>query len=204
MPPQRRRLLVHTAAQEFASAGYERASLNRIIRDCGLSKSSFYHVIASKKELFNLVIRDLGAAIRASVDIPGPEDFATADFWEVARRLLDRLGRASQADESFAALGRMFYLSGTPDDGDNGVDEALVAVENWLGEVLQAGRNTGSVRDDLPLSLQSRLVFTVLHTLDEWTVTHLDSLTTEEIPLLAHAQLGAVRRILEPEVTPGT
>jgi hypothetical protein len=41
MAPDRWDRLLRAAAQEFAQAGYEHASLNRVIRACGMSKSSF-------------------------------------------------------------------------------------------------------------------------------------------------------------------
>ena len=55
-PPERHRLLFETAAREFAAHGFENASLNAIIRACGLSKSSFYHFFASKEALFDRVV----------------------------------------------------------------------------------------------------------------------------------------------------
>lgn len=198
MPPQRRRLLVRTAAREFASAGYERASLNRIIKACGLSKSSFYHVIASKRDLFDLTIRDLTDALTATTHIPRPADFAK-DFWPNAERLFEELAATAQHNESFVALGRMFYLSGTPDDARNAVAETLASIEAWLRDVLVAGRISAAVRDDLPVSLQSRLVFAVLRTLDEWTLANSDTLSPHEISLLLRAELATIRRILEPE-----
>jgi hypothetical protein len=76
MAPERRRLLLETAAREFARAGYERASLNRIIRSCGMSKSSFYYYLGSKEALFDAVVTEGGAALVAAMDVPDPDEFA--------------------------------------------------------------------------------------------------------------------------------
>ena len=56
MAPDRWDRLLRAAADEFAQAGYEQASLNRIIRACGMSKSSFYHYVDSKEQLFERVL----------------------------------------------------------------------------------------------------------------------------------------------------
>lgn len=184
------------AAREFASAGYERASLNRIIRACGMSKSSFYHLFASKRDLFELTVRDLSAALLDTTRIPAPAEFS-AEFWPKVERLFDQLTSAALGDESFTALGRMFYLSGVPGDEHNAVSESLAAAETWLREVLETGRRTGAVRDDLPVALQSRLVFAILRTLDEWTLTHSDHFAPEELTRLVRAELGTIRRVLE-------
>ncbi|MGH3660115.1 MAG: TetR/AcrR family transcriptional regulator, partial [Micromonosporaceae bacterium] len=76
LPPERRRNLLDTAAREFARSGFERASLNRIIRVCGMSKSSFYHYFTSKDALFDAVIAEVGAILVAEFALPAPEDLA--------------------------------------------------------------------------------------------------------------------------------
>lgn len=58
MTPQRYRKLLAAAAGEFAAHGFEQASLNTVIRACGMSKSSFYHYFDSKKALFDRVVEE--------------------------------------------------------------------------------------------------------------------------------------------------
>ncbi|WGW13409.1 TetR/AcrR family transcriptional regulator [Saxibacter everestensis] len=198
MSADRRERLVRTAAEHFASVGYEQASLNRIIRDCGLSKSSFYHFIRSKQELFDLVIRDLGQALVAEVRIPLPQDFAGGAFWTQAERLVDRLTAASALEVGFTQLGRMFYLSGAPADAESALSEASEAIEGWLHEVLAVGRRSGTVRDDLPISLQSQLVLAVLRALDEWTLRHGGDLCREDLRDLVATEYQCIRRLLDP------
>lgn len=197
MPAERRRLLVHTAALEFSSAGYEQASLNRIIKTCGLSKSSFYYFIASKRELFDLTVSDLTAELAEQVNIPDPSEFSGDRFWVVARQFFDHLIDALERDrESFTALGRMFYLSGIPDDHRSAIGSVLADIEGWLERVLAAGRESGQIRDDLPVDLQRHLVFSVLRALDEWTVARISTLAPTEAQVLAAAQFDTIRRML--------
>lgn len=202
MPADRRQRLVRIAAAEFSAAGYDRASLNRIIQDCGLSKSSFYHFIASKEELFALVVADLAGALTSEVNVPSPDAFAGADFWPQVDGLFDRLMVTLQSDESYSALGRMFYLSGAPEGTGGAVGRAVASVESWVRRVLEAGRGTGAVRTDLPVELQAQLVFAALRALDEWAVRHLEETRAEEWPSLSAAQKGVIRRMLEPDASP--
>ncbi|MFD4407822.1 TetR/AcrR family transcriptional regulator [Nocardia sp. NPDC058499] len=194
MSAQRRELLVRTAAGEFTSAGYEQASLNRIIARCGLSKSSFYHMVSSKRELFEIVVGDLAAALTVRLSIPEPEAFAGPAFWDRIDELIGRLGELSLGDDAFLALGRLFYLSGTPDAT---ITRTLARIEEWLHRVLLIGRDSGAVRDDLPVALQSRLVVAVLRALDEWSVQHAGAMAPAELEELLHAQVRTVRRLLE-------
>ncbi|MGE0542009.1 MAG: TetR/AcrR family transcriptional regulator [Dehalococcoidia bacterium] len=202
LPDARRRLLVRTAVREFATAGYEAASLNRIIRACGMSKSSFYHFIPSKQALFDLVVRDLGHALVAALRIPDPHGFAGDQFWPRVETLLDRLAELSAADDRFVQLGRMFYLSGAPTDESSAVSEALGSIESWLHAVLTVGRGSKAVRDDLPISLQSRLVFAVLRALDEWTLLHGDAYEPADLERLIRAEYDTLQRMLRPDPRP--
>ena len=62
-------------------SGYEGASLNRIIRACGMSKSSFYHYFENKQELFEVVVARLGESLVAELPVPAPAEFAGGEFW---------------------------------------------------------------------------------------------------------------------------
>lgn len=197
MPAGRRRALIDVAAEEFASPGYEGASLNRIIGKCGLSKSSFYYFIPSKQELFDFVVRELIDDVTATITIPDPEEFAGDGFWSRVEKFFSELVLASQREESFLTLGRMFY-SEAPDAAKGAVGGTLAAAREWVENVLRVGRRCGAVRDDLPAALQYSLVFRILQVFDEWTVVHYDEFGAADLRLLADAQFGTIRRVLEP------
>ncbi|UFU02747.1 TetR/AcrR family transcriptional regulator [Ruania suaedae] len=165
LDPARRGALVQAAAEEFARAGIEGASLNRIIRACGMSKSSFYHVFDTRADLVNLVIGDLAAQVRSGVAIPAPETFSE-EFWCRVERFLSRLERDLLAHPDALLLGRIFYA--TP---AGGAQEGVVAdISAWVADVLHAGRQVGAVRSDQPADLQLALVVAVVRTMDEWAL----------------------------------
>jgi AcrR family transcriptional regulator len=192
MAPDRRRRLIRVAAEEFAGAGYEHASLNVIIRRCGMSKSSFYHVISSKQELFDRVVRDLAAELAERIRIPAPEELAGPAFWPGIEALFARLLEAAAEDEAMVALGRMLYGPGAADEPATGA--TWTAVEDWIAAALRVGRGSGVVRDDLPPTLQRRLIFAVLRAMDEWSLTDPDAVDAPEA--LAGAQYDAIKRLL--------
>ncbi len=198
MPEERRQRLISEASREFARAGYEHASLNRIIRACGMSKSSFYHFVESKQALFDLVLDDLRAAVGARIVVPAPEEF-DGRFWTTAERFLQQLNELAQSDESFAALGRMVYSSGVPSDAQAPIQAIFVAAEAWLEAVLDVGRSDGAIRSDIPAALQTRLVISVLRTLDEWAVSQVGVLTAADMRGLVDAQGALLRRMLQPD-----
>src|SRR5690606_2690417 len=195
LPPDRRRALLETAAAEFAEAGYERASLNRIIRGQGMSKSSFYHYFDSKEALFGAVVADIGGALVRALAPPPPERLAEGDFWHQIETLAERLARLAREHPNFTTLARLFYLRAAPAS----LDETRDRIDDWTDRALEAGRAANAVDDELPLPLPRRLLRAALWALGEWSVSNMDEFTEAEARRLANAQMKAVRRLLAPE-----
>lgn len=189
----RRRSLVRRAATEFAEQGYERASLNRIIGDLRMSKSSFYYALKSKHDLYVLCVADLSAEIMGSATIPDSSEFRQA-FWPTVHRMIDELAAALARDPAYRDLGRMLYLPDAPADAS--IPDPLAAVRDWLAQTLQVGREVGAIADDLPADLQLAATFALLQAFDRWSVT-VHPRPDGERRLLA-AQLAALERFLRP------
>ncbi|RKT85648.1 DNA-binding transcriptional regulator, AcrR family [Saccharopolyspora antimicrobica] len=196
MPAERWRELAATAASEFADAGYERASLNRVIRSCGMSKSSFYHYFDSKQQLFEAVVAHVAATVAADLEVPEPTDFRS-HFWGLAERFLRRLVIAAERDRLFVDFGRICYLPDVP-SGQGGVSGATAAIDDWLRRTLAVGRSAGAVRCDIPPGLQAHTAIAILRAFDEWTLQNRSDLDPGELPRLVQAQFEAMKRLLEP------
>ena len=196
LAPDRRRTLVRVAAEEFAAAGYAGASLNRIIAALGMSKSSFYHLLAAKQELFELTAGDLAAQVGAELQIPDPGAFAGGQFWPMVQDLVAQLTGALVGNEDALLLGRMVYAGSAPAVG------AIGRVEAWVGELLATGRGAGQVRTDLPAELQQQLVAAVLRTLDEWAVHHEEALATGSAEHFTGRVFDLLHRMLATDRAP--
>ncbi|MFD5224006.1 TetR/AcrR family transcriptional regulator [Microbacterium sp. NPDC058342] len=180
--------LIEATVSEFASAGYEGASLNRIIRAAGISKSSFYHAVGSRAELLDAVVETLVADVRGRWTPPAPAEFAE-DFWAVANRVLAELTALAGQDRALALLGRIFYLPAT--GSADARSTLLDAMRSWVGEVLRTGVAAGAVRDDLPVDALAAAAFGMLRGLDEWALSGVaDETSAASAPgLLLHAML---------------
>ncbi|MCW4458054.1 TetR/AcrR family transcriptional regulator [Microbacterium sp. MPKO10] len=194
---ERRAQLVRTAAREFAGSGYQRASLNAIIRDCGLSKSSFYNILDSKLALYDLVVTDISRQLSRELDLPAPATFADGDFWQKIVDVIVTLTQVLTNDDVYADLAQMLYDTQPPDE-QNEAARVLASASQWISDVVRAGREAGAVRDDLPISLQGELAFTMLRTFDEWSVNNLDTIPADQLTALVDAQLAALRRLFAP------
>jgi AcrR family transcriptional regulator len=198
MKPERYQQLLVTAASEFSRAGYERASLNAIIRICAMSKSSFYHYFSSKQALFEHVVTAATEALVRDLDVPAPAALAGAAYWDHIAELMARLLTVSARQPWYTDAGKLFYLPDAPVTQSPALQQALGRAAQWLEQVLAIGRDCGAVRSDLPASLQVKLVFAVLQAMDRWSLQHMDDMDAAARQRLASHQLDSVRRLLAP------
>lgn len=205
LSPERRAALADATVAEFERSGYEGASLNRIIRAAGMSKSSFYHFVGSKDELFDAVVRMLIADVRGQWTPPAPSEFGARAFWRRVDALLEEIARLS-ATPAMQHLGRIFYLPGASASGDPASSdvsggarrELLDAVHAWVEAVIRVGREAEQVRDDLPLELQVEVTFAVLRAIDEWVLAAEAADAGERAAVAASAPALVLRRLLAP------
>jgi len=190
MRPEKKTALIKAAAQEFASRTYEEASLNRIIASCGLSKSSFYHVVDSKEDLFSLVVSELSAAANRTWTGPEPAGFAER-FWDRADSVWQEALTTWPNSPELTQLWHIVYAN--PDN--DAVAELADRVRSWVREVLIIGRETAAVDRTCPLELQSLAVFSLLRTFDEWALTEAGDGSPDEAA--AH-QFRLLKRLLRP------
>lgn len=162
MRPEKRAALIEAAAREFASRTFEEASLNRIITTCGMSKSSFYHVVDSKDDLFALVVTDLAAAARRYWAPPDPGSFAEG-FWDRARKVWDDIAQTWPGSTELTFLWHIVYAN----SDSLAVRELADRVEQWVRAVLIVGREAAAIDVECPLELQTTAVFSLLRTFDE-------------------------------------
>ncbi len=135
--------LLAAAAQEFARAGLERASVDAISLAAGYAKGTIYNYFASKEELFLAVVEDASAQAAAS---PAPTG---APARERLAAIIAGLCAWACAHDSFARVLVRECLMGTP-----GLYPRVILAEAPLvGEletILREGARSGELRDDLP------------------------------------------------------
>jgi AcrR family transcriptional regulator len=197
MASKRHAQLMDEALREFATAGYDQASLNRILRQCGISKSSLYHYYRDKADLFETLVRERATALGAALRVPEPASLSGAGMWEVFAGIMQRMLAFSAEHPEFVMFGRLLYQPDIPSGEGSAVREVRDAVSHWLGAVLHHGQDEGVIRRDLPLSLLEELTFAVLQAMDRWSVRHIDLVTGEDGKRMVKMQLAVIRRLLE-------
>lgn len=145
-----RQKLLDSALQVFARNGYERATVDEIVREAGFSKGAFYVHFETKEDLFWEMLEERitaqQEAFRQVVDV-------SLSVAENERRILEQAFSMSAHP-----LGPAVILEFTAHGMRNEkVREQLARMyERWhsfVAETLTAGQELGVVRKDIDLSL---------------------------------------------------
>jgi AcrR family transcriptional regulator len=98
-------LLFDSALTEFADKSFDTASLNDIIKRCGLSKGSFYHKFNDKLDLYLCLMDIISQKKAAFTTNTAP---ATDDFFEMLRSILGQSLKFSLQDPRYNGFWHKF------------------------------------------------------------------------------------------------
>jgi AcrR family transcriptional regulator len=194
--PQKRQRLLQAAAQEFASAGFQKAALGRIAEGAGVSKPALYYYFEDKADLFVTVVREAWAKLS-----PGKLDLATLDaesYWPSLEKLRDDNLARCREEPWLVAVGRLAYSPPKDAKPAGAVAEMFEGARAFLLAVLRRGQELGTVRTDLPEDLLVVMLTAADTAADHWMVDHWDELGAEEAERIARTVFEAVRALLSP------
>lgn len=79
IPKDKEELIYQVSLKEFAEKGYELASTNNIVKECGFSKGTLFNYVKNKRSLYLFVIEktlnDIGIAIEKELNIKSADMF---------------------------------------------------------------------------------------------------------------------------------
>lgn len=197
LDPSRRAAILAAAAEEFARAGLEGASYNRIIARAGVSKGAMYYYFDNKEDLFLTIVADLAERSVAAIAGPGPFTDA-AGFWREMRSLCARAMAFFFTDPHVAGLGKRL-VSATPDSPlGRAVADYTRRMEAFTADLLRRGQAVGAVRTDLPLEFLAHLLTGLGEAIDRWTLTRLDQLAPSDLDALPDQYVDLFARLAAP------
>lgn len=167
LSPNRDASLTRVAAETFLR-GYDAASLNQIIRDAGMAKSSFYHYFANKRALHDHVVTSLIARVGKYLQLPTAESLTAETFWPSLYRLSTQLGEAATAHPETMLLARLFHQPQASPGGECALERFRSELRLQAGRLIGRGQDLGVVRDDLPTDLVTELAIGLALAVDRW------------------------------------
>ena len=150
---QTRQRLLDAALQIFARNGFERATVDEIVREAGFSKGAFYVHFESKDDLFWEMLRQRIEArketFRHAID-------PSIGIAENQRRLLAAFFDAPVSEPLGAALYYEFLAHGMRNEMVRArLAEFYAGWHAFVIDALKHGREMEIVRDDVDISLQA-------------------------------------------------
>lgn len=91
--------MVEAAAKEFTSVGYAATSMGAVARRAGVSTKTLYRLIATKDDLFGMVVTDRIGRFMLAID---PADLEALGLTEALERILIAYGTLTLAEETIA------------------------------------------------------------------------------------------------------
>jgi AcrR family transcriptional regulator len=205
MPSEKRERLLTIAAQEFAAYGFEAASLNRILEEAQIGKSSAYYYFEDKADLFCTVVRYALDLLQFAPDNAVIAALTAETFWiKIAEihnqpllhtqrqpwlfgviRAAERLTPESLRRESLAQLSQSiasYMMAG-------------------IGTMIKQGQHLGLIRTDLSDELLVAWFRGIDSASDDWLLTHLDQLDQDTITHIAYQTITTIQQALAPPTT---
>ena len=194
----KRERILAVALHEFGEKGYERASMNRIIDQAGLSKGATYYYFDGKQDLFNTVVehgvRLVTAGLASELRPLDPE----RDYWlqldELGARLIHKMLHDPALGVITRNLGNMFE----PAIMSKAVSALYAGVDSMIEALIEEGQRRGAVRTDLPLSLLVKLVVAVFAEVDRWILGHFDDFDGEGVARASSMAVDLAKRLAQP------
>jgi AcrR family transcriptional regulator len=150
------------AAELFIRKGYDATSVGDIADSLGLTKSAFYHHVASKEELLadllDEALRELEATVAAAGEGPGP----------ASERLRATVARSVEVlVDHQPAVTLLLRVHGNSDTEVAALRRRR-AIDRRLADLVSRAAQEGEMRGDLDPDVVSRLVFGMVNSLVEW------------------------------------
>ena len=197
---EKRDALLDAATREFATYGYEDASINRILLAAGFSKGSFYYYFDDKPDLAVAVLERWAAQFENVWD-DFPQPTTPEEFWAAGEALMNR-GSAQIHDMPTVSTDAIMRL-GTALARHADVRERLATtvvpkMMSKIVEVWKRGQEIGAVRTDMPVTDILTLAQEAKLTLVRLRLPTDRPATAQEIDDFARLHFDLVRRISEP------
>lgn len=199
--PELKEAILGAARKEFARAGYEGASLNRILEAAGLSKGAFYYYFDDKADLGIACFQDLYGPM---LDLSMPVDAKDVDdFWEavrlMSRRMLDYVESSAERLELVSKLGAA--MARDPELAKR-LAPMVADVSERMMKFWSRGQELGAVRTDIPLRAQFSVLQGIKEGLGRVLMPVGRTLTAEELERIAELQLDLFKRVVSPAPAP--
>ena len=173
MPAEKRERLLTVAAREFGLHGYEAASMNRILDEAGIGKSSAYYYFEDKADLFSTVVEYCVGRLGLASSAEDIQTLTAESFWMAFAEAHNQpLLHAREHPWLFAAARAVERL--TPESREREPLASLASrLMSGMNAIIQRGQDLGLIRVDLPADLLIAWFRAIDGASDDWLLAQL-------------------------------
>jgi AcrR family transcriptional regulator len=199
LSPEKRERLLQAAATEFATHGYDDASMNQILEKAGVSKGAAYYYFDDKADLF-ITVLDHYAPELAPLEKLDLTTLNADNFWTIVLDVYRQVYLFAYKDTWTFGLLRASAQLYRANPQHPVLAARSDALWGWSQKIVRLGQELGVVRTDLPEDLMMSIVAAVDTAADEWFLAHWQALERSEIERLTIQTTDALRRLLLPKI----
>ena len=197
LPQERQERILEAAAKVFTAHGYDKASLNLMLAESGISKGAAYYYFADKADLVGTVVRHywLSSLVERETAVA---ELTDEGFWTTVsglylHPLIDVEARPWLLGLSRAVLELPRELLQS-EPFKSVVEEAT----DWMAALLRRGRELGLVQQDLPDDLLVELIWTIDGVHDRWLGAHWQDMDQAERDRTTELFVSFLQKALAP------
>lgn len=198
LPKAKQQRLLQAASEELAERGYHDASLNRILREAGLSKGAAYYYFEDRDDLVATVLLDRIAASLSDVELD-LKSLTAETFWDELAHVVEQMSDPDRFEPWVIPLARTLYALPAERRSSGAMAELWGQMHGWTRAVIERGRELGVIRSDVPVDLLVAVAVAVDEAMDRYVLEIWEELSRQELQRFGEAAMNMVRRMLEPD-----
>lgn len=190
---ERRNEIITTAEEFFLTKGFNKTTVNDILKRIGIAKGTFYHYFVSKEEVLEAVIGQIiDQEILRAKEIQQSNDTAL-------EKLITFLSQNNQEDTRKEEIVDKFQLPENALMKQRALEETINQVCPVLAEIIEVGRQQGEFRTEHPLESIQFLIAGIQTMFD-----NIEKLSPETIQSRVIAATDLIYKVLDinPNIHP--
>ncbi|MBN2725611.1 MAG: TetR/AcrR family transcriptional regulator [Deltaproteobacteria bacterium] len=187
--------ILQAAKVEFIEKGPVKASLNRIIKNSGISKGAMYYYFNDKNDLLATVLDTFIKSFLDSMEF-NLDSSSIETYWSSFTSTFFEIFKTTEFQEIMTLSKGL-----SPEFLEDILKDSKYPQINhiWIGTMIKSGIEAGAVRKELPEKLSIDITIHLFSMLDTWLIPYFDNINEEIMPVLISAYIEILRGILEPD-----
>ena len=163
LPADKRQKIEAALVKEFASNGFQKASLNTVVKELGIAKGSLYQYFSNKESIFLYIFDQFTMLVKSMVQ-ETPEPQAALGLWQAVRRtILAGIAFIDRYPDSYQLYLNVLFEHDVPHREELIAKVRLFSME-YFGPLIAQGQARGEVAP-IPVAM---VVFVIDAVLDRF------------------------------------